>query len=80
MKAILVIDINEADSCRAMEKWDYDDDEYLHDSKPDWCPLRPLPDKFTGLTSKDVFQSHKMGWNACINTILGEAYEENDNN
>lgn len=47
--------------------------------KPDWCPLRPIPDKkdYT-LGMKDSVHDYgylvgKMdGWNNCIDTILGD--------
>lgn len=41
--------------------------------KPDWCPLRPMPEK----KSEEVpiaythFGAYKDGWNACIDAIGG---------
>lgn len=44
--------------------------------KPDWCPLRELPEKMNicgkypqpnGMTP-----SYKIGWNDCLNEITGE--------
>ena len=48
-------------------------------SRPDWCPLKPLPDKMklTGVYGIEYFQSngkmpsYKIGWNDCINDITG---------
>ena len=48
--------------------------------KPDWCPLKPLPDKMklTGVYGREYFQSngkmpsYKIGWNDCIDEITGE--------
>ena len=40
-------------------------------SKPDWCPLKPLPEKMTGVASKDHWKSIKEGQNGCINKITG---------
>ena len=40
--------------------------------KPDWCPLKPLPEKITGVASTDHWKSIKEGWNGCINKITGE--------
>ena len=40
-------------------------------SKPDWCPLKPLPEKMTGVASTDHWKSIKEGWNGCINKITG---------
>lgn len=55
---------------------DEDIDEYIDASKtkPDWCPLRPLPKK------KDVPPNYGMmvgdprgeGWNECLDAIIGE--------
>ena len=45
--------------------------------RPDWCPLKPMPDK--KVLSGDVADIQKMGkelmdigYNACINEILGD--------
>lgn len=37
--------------------------------KPDWCPLKPLPEKMTGVAQTDHWNSIKAGWNACIDEI-----------
>lgn len=51
-------------------------------SKPDWCPLKPLPEKRNTIklqdfgnsqilwTDKDIYQNE--GWNACLDEITGE--------
>lgn len=39
--------------------------------KPDWCPLKPLPEKMTGVASTGHWNSIKAGWNACIDEITG---------
>ena len=47
--------------------------------KPDWCPLKPLPEKmkltgnYNGEYSKTGGKTlgYKVGWNACINEITG---------
>ena len=39
--------------------------------KPEWCPLKPLPEKMTGVASTDHWKSIKEGWNGCINKITG---------
>lgn len=33
--------------------------------KPEWCPLKPLPDKYTYYLGGD----YTDGWNACIDEI-----------
>lgn len=47
--------------------------------KPDWCPLRPLPEKMkvTGIYNYAYLEaggkppSYKIGWNDCIDVIAG---------
>jgi hypothetical protein len=56
---------------------------YIEDlsTKPDWCPLKPLPEKMkvTGLYNGEYFKaggkppSYKIGWNKCIDEITGKA-------
>lgn len=41
--------------------------------KPDWCPLKPLPEKMTGVAQTDHWNSIKAGWNGCIDEITGES-------
>ena len=46
------------------------------EDKPDWCPLRPMPDKNEILhTNQYQFgvlgRGFSEGWNACIDKILG---------
>ena len=46
--------------------------------KPDWCPLRELPEKITDLKSgyEDISTSiRRVGWNACLDEILEERKE-----
>lgn len=42
---------------------------------PDWCPLRPLPEKKEYIVPIDNVESQKdiiaVGWNACIDEIAG---------
>ena len=40
--------------------------------KQDWCPLKPLPEKMTGVAQTDHWNSIKEGWNGCIDEITGE--------
>lgn len=46
------------------------------DKKPDWCPIRPLPEKMevcgTYPQPDGITASYKVGWNACIDEILKE--------
>lgn len=36
-------------------------------NKPDWCPLKELPER-----RKYNFNGNVKGWNDCLRTILGE--------
>lgn len=44
--------------------------------KPDWCPLRELPEKMQVCGKypqpDGIVPSYKMGWNACLDAITGE--------
>ena len=42
--------------------------------KPDWCPLKEVPEKYTDLVpTRDLHSGeYEYGWNACIDEILGE--------
>lgn len=39
--------------------------------RPDWCPLKPLPEKMTRVAVTDHWNSIKAGWNNCIDAITG---------
>lgn len=44
-------------------------------SRPDWCLLKPLPEKKEYIVPIDNVEAQKdfiaVGWNACINEITG---------
>lgn len=44
-------------------------------AKPDWCPLKPLPEKKEYINSNSNIEATKniaaAGWNACIDEITG---------
>lgn len=47
--------------------------------KPDWCPLRELPEKISELKSgyENLSTSiRRVGWNACLDEILKEPQNE----
>lgn len=47
--------------------------DYESESKPDWCPLNPLPEKDTESYFPDEFgDGYATGWNRCIDAITGE--------
>ena len=59
------------DSCQAREEARSVDSETY--KKPDWCPLRELPEKIQELKSgyEDLSTSiRRVGWNACLDEIL----------
>lgn len=84
MKAILVIDMP---SC-CIECPLYDFDTYLcssemettnenrHDERMDWCPLKPMP-QIKYISPNDTHDDliFQMGWNACLDSIIGETDE-----
>lgn len=45
-------------------------------SRPDWCPLKPMPEKKEYIVPIDNVESQKdiiaVGWNTCVNEITGE--------
>ena len=42
-------------------------------SRPDWCPLKLLPEKDTKNHFPDEFEDgYAIGWNACIDEITGD--------
>ena len=45
-----------------------------NNSRPEWCPLRPLPDRKEITETykwKDRLPSFKCGWNWCLDEITG---------
>lgn len=81
-KAVLVMDMPE--DCPMCKFWNSKDDECYatgveelslnsEEAKPDWCPLRELPEKIPELKSgyEDLSTSiRRVGWNACLDEIL----------
>lgn len=77
-KSVLVIDTPENCGkckfisefwCRAMNGRRVPNNDVI----PNWCPLKPLPEKMTGVAQTDHWNSIKAGWNGCIDEITGEA-------
>ena len=88
-KSVLVIDTPENCGkckfisefwCRAMNGRRVPNNDVI----PNWCPLKPLPDKMklTGVYGREYFQSngkmpsYKIGWNDCLREITGEDNNE----
>lgn len=53
--------------CRAMNNRRVPNNDVI----PNWCPLKPLPEKMTGVAQTDHWNSIKAGWNGCIDEITG---------
>ena len=80
-KAVLVMDMPEQVCQKCTLCYETEDDEYLccavgklvpDGEKPDWCPLRELPEKMktgTGWYGENMFRS---GFNACLDAIAGK--------
>ncbi len=66
------------ESCGALEiGCPVDTEKY---DKPDWCPLRELPERVTEMTDSDdlgveYVRGTMDGWNACLDEILKERKE-----
>lgn len=83
-KAVLVMDMPEQVCQKCILCYETEDDEYLccavgklvpDGEKPDWCPLRELPEKMPDLEHgyENVEKSIiRTGWNACLNAIAGK--------
>lgn len=43
------------------------------ESKPDWCPLKPLPEKddFVNVPHDEYYTGYHDGWDNCIDEITG---------
>ncbi len=69
------------DGCDAMKKyWEYNNDDPAR-KRPEWCPLKLLPEKKgkfvyideSNIEHRDMYsEGCSDGWNACLGTILGE--------
>ena len=83
-KAVLVMDMPEQVCQQCTLCYETEDDEYLccavgklvpDGEKPDWCPLRELPEKMPDLEHgyENVEKSIiRTGWNACLDAIAKE--------
>ena len=83
-KAVLVMDMPDScmgcnflycnaeynvESCQATEVSRIVDLE--KEDKPEWCPLRTVPDKKEMKYMDDKSEYYRQGWNACIDSIGG---------
>lgn len=97
-KSVLIIDTPECCSNCSLMTDSYDngycsahDDDYIDipditGGKPDWCPLRELPEKRPekmlsslrryGATTRFKVSDLNIGWNACLDAITGEVHHD----
>lgn len=40
--------------------------------KPDWCPLKPAPEKYESYYLHEWSAGYKIGWNDCVNYVVGD--------
>lgn len=100
MKAILVVDMPSDcvkcnqfafDCCHAIKR-EIERENIVQCTRPDWCPLKPMPQPIYVEVNKiedimhtefsiedisakirlDTDKIFSLGWNACLNEILGE--------
>ena len=52
---------------------DEDEEELYNSKKPDWCPLKAVPEKkkYEALSDANPVKAWGNGWNDCIDEILG---------
>ena len=90
-KAVLIMDEMPED-CTMCKFWNSKDNECYatgieelslnsEEAKPDWCPLRKLPERMEVCGTYNAayyakggkMPSYKIGWNACLDEILKES-------
>lgn len=77
-KAVLILDMpKNCEECSLRDDdWCIPEDRDVPlKSKPDWCPLRELPQKkrTMGKESENDMLCFNAGWNSCIEEILKRA-------
>lgn len=45
-------------------------------AKPDWCPLKPLPEEDNKDHLLEWSRGYQGGWNDCINAIVGDKHDD----
>ena len=86
-KAVLVMEMPEC--CADCKAYDNDnemcmgtDDYYMETlaptDKPDWCPLKPMPERDDREYFSDFARGYKLGWNNAIKAIDPEGYKLED--
>lgn len=64
----------EGEKCCGIKNINIDDFcDYVNPRKPDWCPLKEMPEKQDEDCWPDEYEAgFAWGWNSCIDYILGE--------
>ena len=60
-------------TCGAMDEYTKLDKFEVFGLKPDWCPLKKMPEKAYNGTTNQISNAFTRGWDACIDEILGTA-------
>ena len=69
-------DYSEMDLLEKIEElWEKEDIDHVGECRPDWCPLRELPEKANHPAYCDNGRFDK-GWNACLDMILENALSD----
>lgn len=78
-KAILVMDMPENCFKCKLQNWancKITNKCHVGECRPDWCPLRELPEKKETVHSQECYDNSywsdemRAGWNNCLDTIL----------
>ena len=81
-KAVLVMDMPENCFKCKLQNWancKITNKCHVGGCRPDWCPLRELPEKIPELKSgyEEVSTSiHRVGWNACLDEIMRQGMSD----
>ena len=60
-------------TCGAMDEYTKLDKFEIYGLKPDWCPLKEMPEKDdTPLEGNEFRDGYTLGYNRCISKILGK--------
>jgi len=85
-KGLIILDIPENCSECPLQYEDYENQHWCNqtndiisdiNSKPDWCPIKSIPEKIEFKTRHDTNSEHyAKGWNKCIEEILEGVEDE----
>lgn len=65
-------DFDKQNVCRILVR-PIDDETQGLDGKPDWCPLKPIPDRIKhSIYDYDADTGYTCGWNDCLDSMIRE--------